>query len=956
MRPNNRFAPDMEDFEPPVSDQNEVSSKPRRRRRQEPEQDLVDVPDDEPTTNRRTRGNKSRVRTESDGPQRKKPKKSEPSFDLIAFFRDPRLHLGFGIFLCFIAIVSIVTCVSFISANEADQSTTLGRSIQDIVEAGDTIENAGNSVGAKIAHFLMVDTLGLGSIIIAIYIFMLGLACMRFVRINFWSLSFRSIFSGVSTSIIVGLLTYGSVATFPLGGIHGIYVNQYLKLYGGDLLAFGVSSLLAALLVVIFLYPIKTFILTVKSLIPERQKTLEEDVVEDGEENPSLSALETSEEGAAELSLTPGEVVASDEQPIEEENIEEQKEAPLPAISDLEVPGEGFTIDEEIPQEVLQETAEAKAESIVAQEVPAEDKAITEVSSLEQLDEVEEIPVVVMPPVSVDQVAVMSNDVVEMPSNPSDSASEGPAEPEMIVKVAPDEGKLAGGIITDGDHIGLGTPFNPLAEHSNYVFPSTDLLLDRDIATTIDPEEQNANKEMIINALRSFGVEIQRIELNVGPTVTLYEIVPAEGVRINKIRSLEDDIALNLSALGIRIIAPMPGKGTIGIEVPNRVKQTVGMKRLIESAAFQQCKEKMSLPVALGATISNEMYIQDLAKMPHLLVAGATGQGKSVGLNCIITSLLYAKHPDELKFVLVDPKMVEFSLYRDIDKAFMAKLPEEEKAIITDPMKVVATLNSLCVEMDKRYELLSEAMVRDIVAYNKKFSERKLNPENGHRYLPYIVMIVDEFADLITTAGKDVSLPIARIAQKGRAAGMHMIIATQRPSTDVITGMIKANFPARIAFRVLSSIDSKTILDRPGAHQLIGRGDMLAFISGEVKRVQCAFVDTPEIEAITEHIGHQSGFTTCYPLPEVPVEGAEPKGTVEVNLRNEEFNRCALYISTQTTASITVLQRKFQIGFNKAGRYMDQMESLGIVGPANGAKPRQVLMSPDEVQRLIAEA
>lgn len=526
--------------------------------------------------------------------------------------------------------------------------------------------------------------------------------------------------------------------------------------------------------------------------------------------------------------------------------------------------------------------------------------------------------------------------------------------PELvIVNNAIDAAADAPAPIKNGDHIGLDQPYDARAEHSRYEFPSLELLIDRPKSFVIDEAEQAANKELIVNALRSYNIEITRIEATIGPTVTLYEIVPEQGTRIAKIKSLEDDIAMSLSALGIRIIAPIPGKGTIGIEVPNSKPQVVSMRTVLESRKFRD--SKMRLPLALGATISNDIYVADLTKMPHLLVAGATGQGKSVGLNCIITSLLYCKHPDELKFVLIDPKMVEFSLYSVIDKQYLAKLPEEPAAVITDPQKVIATLNSLCVEMDQRYELLKAARVRTFEEYNERYAARMLSPtpETPHRYLPYIVMIVDEYADLVMTAGKDVSVPICRIAQKARAVGMHMIIATQRPSTDVITGMIKANFPARIAFKTTQSVDSKTILDRPGAQRLIGRGDMLTMLNGTVERVQCAFVDTPEVEAICQHIASQPGFVECYELPEPPLEeGGETASAGDFAI-TDEFRRCALFISTQDNASITSLQRKFEIGFNKAGRYMDQMEQLGIVGKANGAKPRQVLMGPEEVERLL---
>lgn len=496
--------------------------------------------------------------------------------------------------------------------------------------------------------------------------------------------------------------------------------------------------------------------------------------------------------------------------------------------------------------------------------------------------------------------------------------------------------------------------YDPTAELSRYRFPTLDLLIKRIIKeNSVDQEEQEENKERITKTLRDYDIAISHIEATVGPTVTLYEIIPAEGVRIAKIKRLEDDIALSLAALGIRIIAPIPGKGTIGIEVPNKDPQTVSFRSIIASKKFQECK--YALPMAMGATISNDVFIADLAKMPHLLVAGATGQGKSVGLNAIIASLLYKKHPAELKFVLIDPKMVEFSLYSKLERHYLAKLPDEEDAIITDPMKVVTTLNSLCVEMDNRYNLLKEANVRSITEYNTKFVNRKLNPEKGHKYLPYIVMIVDEFADLIMTAGKEVETPIARIAQKARAVGMHMIIATQRPSTNVITGIIKANFPGRIAFRVSQMVDSKTILDRTGANQLIGRGDMLFSHNGEMQRVQCAFIDTPEVEAICNCIDEQIGYEHAYYLPEFFPDAAD-NITVGGNNnfdRDSLFEEAARFIITSQTASTSSLQRRYSIGYNRAGKIMDQMEAAGIVGPAQGGKPRQVLMDSIQLEHIL---
>ena len=487
-------------------------------------------------------------------------------------------------------------------------------------------------------------------------------------------------------------------------------------------------------------------------------------------------------------------------------------------------------------------------------------------------------------------------------------------------------------------------PYNPRLDLENYRYHTIDLMKHYENAEpTIDMAEQNANKDKIINTLRSFGIEISTIKATVGPTVTLYEITPEQGVRISKIRGLEDDIALSLSALGIRIIAPIPGKGTIGIEVPNSNPKIVSGQSIIGSKKFQE--STYDLPVALGKTITNEVFMVDLCKMPHMLVAGATGQGKSVGLNAIITSLLYKKHPAELKFVLVDPKKVEFSIYSVIEHHFLAKLPDGEDAIITDVTKVVQTLNSICVEMDTRYDLLKAAHVRNIKEYNEKFINRQLNPEKGHKFMPYIVVVIDEFGDLIMTAGKEVELPIARIAQLARAVGIHMIIATQRPTTNIITGTIKANFPARVAFRVSAMIDSRTILDRPGANQLIGRGDMLFLQGADPVRVQCAFIDTPEVAEITKFIAKQQGYPTAFYLPEYVGEdgGGSDLGDVDMGRLDPLFEDAARLIVIHQQGSTSLIQRKFAIGYNRAGRLMDQLEKAGIVGPAQGSKAREVL-------------
>ncbi|MBR4898455.1 MAG: DNA translocase FtsK 4TM domain-containing protein [Prevotella sp.] len=547
---------------------------------------------------------------------------------------------------------------------------------------------------------------------------------------------------------------------------------------------------------------------------------------------------------------------------------------------------------------------------------------------------------------------IKSSDHNDKPAENKSSRPKKTEEAEFDVKGGTEEEKANGkDLVAVGDQ--MLEPYDPKRDLENYHYPTLDLLkhYDDDGKPYIDMAEQTANKNRIVEVLRTFGIEISSIKATVGPTITLYEITPAQGVRISKIRGLEDDIALSLKALGIRIIAPIPGKGTIGIEVPNAKANIVSMESILNSKKFQE--STMDLPCAMGKTITNEVFMFDLAKAPHLLVAGATGQGKSVGLNAILTSLLYKKHPAELKIVLVDPKMVEFSIYRSIDKHFLAALPEEaETPIITDTSKVIRTLQSLCVEMDARYELLMKADVRNIKEYNAKFIARKLNPENGHKFMPYIVVVIDEYGDLIMTAGKEIELPIARIAQKARAVGIHMIIATQRPTTNIITGTIKANFPARIAFKVSQGIDSKTILDRMGAQQLIGRGDMLYLSGNDPIRVQCAFVDTPEVVDVNSFIASQQGYLEPFELPEPmmadgDMEGGGSSADVDLNHLDPMFEDAARLIVQSGSGSTSLIQRKFSIGYNRAGRLMDLMEKAGVVGQAHGSKPREVLIQDE---------
>ena len=550
----------------------------------------------------------------------------------------------------------------------------------------------------------------------------------------------------------------------------------------------------------------------------------------------------------------------------------------------------------------------------------------------------------------------ISQDVI-ITETPNDNIDDN--DVEMTVETGEKEEKADGKSVV-ADYGDLSTPYDPKRDLENYRYPTLDLLqkYESDGKPYIDMEEQTRNKNRIVEVLRSFGVEISSIKATVGPTITLYEITPAAGVRISRIKNLEDDIALSLAALGIRIIAPIPGKGTVGIEVPNAKPATVSMESILNSKKFQE--STMELPCAVGKTITNEVFMFDLAKAPHLLVAGATGQGKSVGLNAIITSLLYKKHPAELKIVLVDPKKVEFSVYSSIENHFLAKIPDDDaEPIITDVTKVIHTLNSLCKEMDTRYDLLKIAQARNIKEYNKKFIDRQLNPQNGHKFMPYIVVVIDEFGDLIMTAGKEVELPIARIAQLARAVGIHMIIATQRPTTNIITGTIKANFPSRIAFRVGAMIDSRTILDRPGAQQLVGRGDMLYLNGGEPVRVQCAFVDTPEVERINRFIADQQGYAGAFELP-MPDLGEEEGGgegrDVDMQHLDPMFEDAARLIVREQSGSTSLIQRKFAIGYNRAGRLMDQLEKAGIVGAAHGSKPREVLiMDENSLENLLAQ-
>ncbi|HYK77066.1 MAG TPA: DNA translocase FtsK 4TM domain-containing protein [Daejeonella sp.] len=599
-----------------------------------------------------------------------------------------------------------------------------------------------------------------------------------------------------------------------------------------------------------------------------------------------------------------------------------ERKVPEPVFDNIPVSPEDIELEEEVRYEPVEFNLSRNGaeKNTLKQDLPT--------PQIEEEDLAEPEPVVILPVsnVPLETAAAVANELKP--------------DPVLTIETTEEE-KKASELVEQ-----YGT-YDPTLDLSSYKYPHLDLLENYGSNKIhVNSEELEANKNKIVETLNHYNIEIEKIKATIGPTVTLYEIIPAPGVRISKIKNLEDDIALSLAALGIRIIAPMPGKGTIGIEVPNQHPEMVSMRSVLATEKFQNTT--MDLPIALGKTISNEVYIADLAKMPHLLVAGATGQGKSVGINAILASLLYKKHPSQLKFVLVDPKKVELSLFRKIERHFLAKLPGEEDAIITDTKKVIATLNSLCIEMDQRYDLLKDGQVRNLKEYNQKFVNRKLNPNDGHRFLPFIVLVVDEFADLMMTAGKEVETPIARLAQLARAVGIHLVIATQRPSVNIITGTIKANFPARLAFRVLSKIDSRTILDSGGADQLIGRGDMLLSTGSDLIRIQCAFVDTPEVERVSDFIGGQRGYPSAWMLPEyVDENGESSMKDFDPDDRDALFEDAARLIVMHQQGSTSLIQRKLKLGYNRAGRIIDQLEAAGIVGPFEGSKAREVLI-PDE--------
>ncbi len=856
-RTSNRLKPKKEEIDLDIDDQFvELAETEEEITEEEEEAEETIAP--KPIKKKTTREKKPA--DEKEKKTKEKKEKTPSSFaQAILFLRSDRFKKLSGLFLLLFTVFLAVSFISYFFTGATDRSTIYPFSwtifFDETIKAG----NHMGKLGAYVSHLFIWNGYGLTAFLSLPFIFSYGVNRLLMNKILPTVRIFKHCFS--LTLILAPSLSFiFQNKTFPFGGAFGIYINDILLGYLGQI---GTGTLLSF---AILGYLVAVFNFNFKK---EEKQT----AVEQNDDSLRHSIVTVDKSNA--FTIVPTQVT-----PAFSETSNKKKEEPSNEFS----LSNSYTAEPVVSSQELEINQETETET-------------------------EE-------PFNPDYDEDLELDIVETP-----------------VEEAAEE----------IENVPLGL-YDPTLDLSNYKYPELDLLeVYGSEKIKIDTEELERNKNQIIGTLQNYGIEIQKIKATVGPTVTLYEIIPAPGVRISKIKNLEDDIALSLAALGIRIIAPIPGKGTIGIEVPNINKEVVSMRTLLASEKFQNTT--YDLPIALGKTISNEIFIADLSKMPHLLMAGATGQGKSVGINALLVSLLYKKHPSQLKFVLVDPKKVELSLYSIIEKHFLAKLPGEEEPIIVDTKKVINTLTALCIEMDMRYNLLKEAGCRNLKEYNEKFISRRLNPNKGHRFLPYIVLVIDEFADLIMTAGKEIETPIARLAQLARAIGIHLIIATQRPSVNIITGTIKANFPARIAFKVSSKIDSRTILDTGGADQLIGRGDMLISINGEVIRLQCAFIDTPEVEKVTEFIGQQQGYPDAHLLPEVV--DAEAEGgddAFDADEKDEMFEEAARLIVMHQQGSTSLIQRRMKLGYNRAGRLMDQLEQAGVVGPNQGSKAREVLI------------
>ena len=841
---------------------------------------------------------KSKKETSKKSNKASKEKESKPQKDKVRQESDGRLSKIIGIlFLClavFLGIALISYLVSFFSGHHQEFG-------YQIFSQKVNIENRTGRGGVFLAQTLLKESFGIGSFFFVYLLTLIGLRLNDSAKIKMWSVWKWALFCLVWLPLFFAFIAKAAPKCAIFGGAVGLWLNTILTQYVGNT---GVIIILAFLFLVFAVYQFNLTLNYFKQLREKRE-----------DERRHQAALLAEQRIQEELEKERNNTTDFGEDIDPDLIDDEEDDHHLPPVT-------SYTKDPSFEIVNSDNDPQSQKENVFKPNEVTLDPIVTPVSDTKPQDAVPQ---------------------------KADNESE---KVELVIENTPTEETVEKG--QTQVHHTIDTPFDPRYELRDYKFPTLDMLNDYGgKKSEIDEEELQANKNKIVETLGNYGIAIDKIKATIGPTVTLYEIVPAAGIRISKIKNLEDDIALSLAALGIRIIAPIPGKGTIGIEVPNSKPETVSMRSVLSSEKFQN--SKYALPCAIGKTISNETYVFDLAKMPHILMAGATGQGKSVGLNAIVASLLYSKHPSELKFVMVDPKKVELTLYNRIERHYLAKLPDSEDAIITDVKKVVRTLYSLCIEMDQRYDLLKAAECRNIIEYNEKFKSRRLLPTEGHRYLPYIVLVVDEFADLIMTAGREVEAPIARIAQLARAVGIHLIIATQRPSVNIITGSIKANFPARIAFRVISQVDSKTILDQSGANQLIGRGDMLLSTGNDLVRLQCAFIDTPEVEKVTDFIGAQRGYPEPFLLPEVPEEEGEGADIEDDGERDSLFEEAARIVVQTQQGSTSMIQRKLKLGYNRAGRIIDQLEAAGIVGPFSGSKSREVKVGSEAALEQILQ-
>ena len=877
--------------------------------------EIIDTPKEETQKKETPKKSDKTIKKKEPKPQKTNEKKTP----------EGRVKKIIGIlFIClavFLGLALISYLVSFYSGHHQEYG-------YQIFSQKVNIENKTGRAGVFLGQTLIKESFGIGAFFFVYLLTLIGLRLTEDTKIKIWSVWKYALLCLVWMPLFFAFIAVYLPQCAILGGAAGLWLNTLLTNYIGWI---------GTLIVIIFLFlvfAVYQFNLTLNYFKDLREKR--------EAEQRRQAALLAEQRIREEIEREKG------QQPDNGDNNNQPDDINDNTNDDTD-DGESS-----LPP-VISFTRDPKFEIVTNDDnTPTKSKENTLIRPVDNADEPKEPSVTTEttqnPVISVETIVEPINNNHQEPTAPQ--KTENDAEVELEIEETPNEEtvKENQNVI---EHHTIDTPFDPRFELRDFKFPTLDMLNDYGgKKTEINSEELEANKNKIVETLANYGIAIDKIKATIGPTVTLYEIIPAPGVRISKIKNLEDDIALSLAALGIRIIAPIPGKGTIGIEVPNSKPETVSMRSVLSSEKFRN--SKYALPCAIGKTISNETYVFDLAKMPHILMAGATGQGKSVGLNAIVASLLYSKHPAELKFVMVDPKKVELTLYNRIERHYLAKLPDSEDAIITDVKKVVRTLNSLCIEMDTRYDLLKAAECRNIIEYNEKFKKRVLLPTEGHRYLPYIVLIVDEFADLIMTAGREVEAPIARLAQLARAIGIHLIIATQRPSVNVITGSIKANFPARIAFRVISAVDSKTILDQSGANQLIGRGDMLLSTGNDLVRLQCAFIDTPEVEEVTQFIGAQRGYPMPYELPEVPEEEGEGGGMDDNDgERDSLFEEAARIVVQTQQGSTSMIQRKLKLGYNRAGRIIDQLEAAGIVGPFSGSKSREVKVGTEAALEQI---